>query len=163
MQEQTMQTHPNSSPFFDVKLQLQLLRKAYKVQQHTSTTCQELLTPSSSLLPRPPASNAPSFPPTMVRTLKTAPTDYTTPPFPSLYEPVHAPAGKVYYLYYASDIWRFTLYWTLIIYGAVHLAAVLCAVTMQWRNWKLVWGVPVIYGVVGSLEAVLAGSVVGLV
>ncbi|KAL2000987.1 hypothetical protein VTN02DRAFT_2365 [Thermoascus thermophilus] len=94
------------------------------------------------------------------------PADYHVPPFPSLYDPVRARTsgdGEAYYLYYTSDIWRFTLYWTLILFGGVHLAAAACAVVMQWRNWRVVWPTPLVFGVVGGLEALLAGSVVGLV
>lgn len=54
------------------------------------------------------------------------------------------------------------LIWTLIIYEAFHLAASLYALAIQWRNWKHIWWVPVIYLVVGGIEAVLAGSIIGL-
>lgn len=38
-------------------------------------------------------------------------------------------------------------------------AAYACAI--QWRNWKMIWMVPVMYGVVGGIEAVIAGCVTG--
>jgi cytochrome c-type biogenesis protein CcmH/NrfF len=50
----------------------------------------------------------------------------------------------------------------LIIYGACYLAASLYAVTVQWKNWRLLWFVPFVYLLVGGVEALLAGSVVGL-
>ena len=109
------------------------------------------------------------------------PHNYVAPHWPSLYWPVRATPGTPAYLYYTTDIWRFTLYWTLLMYGAVHVFAAAWAVLMQLRSaftlrhkdyaastsvkqtlgW--VWIVPVIYCVVGGIEALLAGSVVGLV
>ena len=114
--------------------------------------------------------------------------NYKTPPFPSLYwligpDDVVKPA----YLYHKRDIWRFTLFWTIIIYEAAHLLAASYAVILiwwggrnnvlrdskvkegkragaigGWRRLKLLWLVPVVYGVVAGVEALLAGSVVGL-
>ena len=109
------------------------------------------------------------------------PLDYTRPSFPSLYWPLNPSPGDARYLYYQSDIWRFTLYWTLITYGGVHLSASVWAVLMQLRSalatktkplgepnkirqtlaW--VWLIPVVYLVVAGIEAVFAGSVVGLI
>ena len=109
------------------------------------------------------------------------PQGYVTPKWPSLYWPIRAPLGAPAYLYYTTDIWRFTLYWTLLQYSAVHIFASIWAVLMQLHSaftlrhkgyaastsvkqtlgW--VWIVPVIYCVVGGIEALLAGSVVGLV
>ncbi|KAJ9665774.1 hypothetical protein H2201_004082 [Coniosporium apollinis] len=90
-----------------------------------------------------------------------APADYVRPLFPSLYWPFPVGGDQANYLYYAYDIWRFTLTWTLIFFGAVHLATSGYAVAMQWRSWKIIWIVPIIYAVVGGIEAVVAGSVVG--
>ena len=123
------------------------------------------------------------------------PLSYTTPDFPSLYWPIRASPGEPKYLYYAGDMWRYTLYWTLITVGVAHLLVAFWAVLMQYssafqkrrflrspaaarltpKNRKLlggnpiaetsrwVWLVPVIYIVLGGLEALLAGSLVGLV
>ncbi|KAI4135133.1 MAG: hypothetical protein LQ347_000921 [Umbilicaria vellea] len=66
------------------------------------------------------------------------------------------------YIYALRDIWRFTLFWTVIIFEASHLAASAYAVAVQWKNWKIMWVVPIVYMVVGGVEAVMAGSVVGL-
>jgi len=38
-------------------------------------------------------------------------------------------------------------------------AAYACAV--QWRNWKIVWITAVVFGVIGGIEAVIAGNVIG--
>jgi Putative transmembrane protein 170 len=109
------------------------------------------------------------------------PLDYDRPCFPSLYWPINPSPGESRYLYYQSDIWRFTLYWTLITYAGVHLSASLWAVLMQLRavvatktkplgepnkirqTLAWVWIIPVVYLVVAGIEAVFAGSVVGLI
>lgn len=90
-----------------------------------------------------------------------APPDYVTPAFPSLYWPIPLKKSKPYYLYDPTDIWRFTVVWTLLFYGAVHLVVAGWTCVIQWRNWKVIWLVPVIYVVIGGLEAIVAGSVVG--
>lgn len=64
-------------------------------------------------------------------------------------------------LYYPYDIWRFTLVWTLIFFGAVHVAASLWTVFVQARHWKTIWMVPILYAAIGGFEAILAGSAVG--
>lgn len=118
------------------------------------------------------------------------PENYETPSFPSLYWLV-GPASLVQpkFLYHVRDIWRFTLFWTIIIFEAVHLLAAAYAVVIVWwggrsrlkdgkgstdgkaskrggeeslEQVRLLWMVPVVYGVVAGVEAVLAGSVVGL-
>ncbi|KAF2423094.1 integral membrane protein [Tothia fuscella] len=90
-----------------------------------------------------------------------APLDYVTPSFPSLYWPFPVSGPQATYLYHATDIWRFTVLWTLLFYAAVHLAAAGYAIIVQWKNWKVIWIVPVVYVVIGGIEAFLAGSVVG--
>ena len=114
--------------------------------------------------------------------------NYRTPPFPSLYWLI-GPSDVVEpaYLYHEKDIWRFTLFWTLIIYEATHLLVASYAVTVVWlggrsdflktekgmeaskapgisrrKKLKVLWMVPIVYGVVAGVEALLAGSVVGL-
>ena len=89
------------------------------------------------------------------------PENYTAPPFPSLSWPFD-PKDSNAYLYYSSDIWRYTLYWTLIVYAAFHFGASGYAVVIQWRNWKTMWTIPVVYAVMGGIEATLAGSIVGV-
>jgi cytochrome b561 len=65
------------------------------------------------------------------------------------------------YLYDAESMWRFTLYWTLICVVGVHIAAASYACVTQYRNWKLIWIAPVMYTLVGGIEALIAGNVVG--
>ena len=89
------------------------------------------------------------------------PQGYVTPDFPSLYWPFPIRGNQASYLYDASDIWRFTFYWTLIPYAAMHLAASAYAVIIQWRNWKVIWITPFVFAIVGGAEASIAGSCVG--
>lgn len=123
------------------------------------------------------------------------PISYTTPAFPALYWPVRASPGEAKYLYFLSDIYRFTLYWTLITIVAAHTCVAVWAALMQFisashrrkylstpagkrlsaKNRKLlgeyptgetlswVWLLPVGYILIGASEAVLGGSLVGLV
>lgn len=43
-----------------------------------------------------------------------------------------------------------------------HLAASSYALLVQWRNWKVMLGVVPVYSVLAGVEALMAGSVVGL-
>ncbi|KAI5292806.1 hypothetical protein KEM52_006052 [Ascosphaera acerosa] len=91
--------------------------------------------------------------------------NYETPPFPSLYgRPINPEPGEARFLLYTTDIWRFTLYWNFIFYLAVHAAVAAYTLVMQRRNWKIVgWAVPIGFTLVAGVEALLAGSIVGLV
>jgi len=91
----------------------------------------------------------------------TAPVSYVTPRFPALYWPFPVGGTQVSYLYHASDIWRFTLYWTYITIVGVHIIAALYACLTQWRNWRIIWTVPVFYLIIGGIEATMAGNIVG--
>jgi len=89
------------------------------------------------------------------------PPNYTAPAFPSLYIPQNALTdGR--FLYYTIDVWRFTVWWTLTLYTAFHLAASGYAAAVQPRNWKLMWIVILFYLIIGGVMAVFAGSAVGL-
>ncbi|KAL3457511.1 integral membrane protein [Aspergillus heterothallicus] len=90
------------------------------------------------------------------------PINYVTPPFPSLYDPFPGRSNVAFYLYHTHDIWRFTLYWTLIFYISCYLAVAACAIALQGRNWRICLAVPIVYAATGGLEALLAGSLVGL-
>lgn len=91
-----------------------------------------------------------------------APLDYTVPPFPSLYVPIIGEPQSQNYLYHLTDIWRFTLFWTLILFLGTHATVAFFAVAVQCRNYKRMWAVPVVYVLVAGFEALLAGSLVGL-
>ncbi|KAH8724332.1 hypothetical protein GQ44DRAFT_773258 [Phaeosphaeriaceae sp. PMI808] len=95
------------------------------------------------------------------RIKSSAPPGYTTPNFPSLYWPLPIGATRTYYLYKPSDILRFTIYWTLLLVGGIHLIVALWACMVQWRNWKLIWIVFLIFGVIGGIEASVSGAIVG--
>ena len=92
-----------------------------------------------------------------------APPGHTTPPFPSLHWP---PQDSEWSLYTVRDIWRFVLFWTIILFGLFHLGAAGIALLMQTgkarSNWKYLWLVPLAYIFVAGVEALMAGSVVGL-
>lgn len=89
------------------------------------------------------------------------PLSYEEPPFPALYWPFPVNGPQCTYLYDAEPMWRFTLYWTLIMVGGVHLVAAAYACAIQFRNWKLIWIAPLVYAVLGTVEALIAGNVVG--
>lgn len=117
-----------------------------------------LLCSSKLLLINPPQMAYPNDPPP----------SYQTPRFPSLnVETLYdTTSDKRYTLFYVLDVWRFTLIWTMILYALFHMGAVLTAMyTHGWKksSWKYLWAVPVVYLVMAGLEAVMAGSVVGLV
>jgi len=78
-----------------------------------------------------------------------------------LYWPFPISGNQANYLYNAADIWRFTLVWTLIDFGAVHIATSGYAMAVQWKNWKVIWIAPLVYIIIGGAEAAIAGSVVG--
>ncbi|KAK4158003.1 protein-S-isoprenylcysteine O-methyltransferase [Chaetomidium leptoderma] len=99
--------------------------------------------------------------PTLIR--HDIPANYTVPPFPSLFWP---PQSGSVILYELDEMWKFTLFWTLILYGLFHLGAVGVAVLMQggkrMSNWKYLWLVPLVYGLIAGFEALIAGTLVGL-
>jgi hypothetical protein len=85
------------------------------------------------------------------------------PSFPSLHFPdANNNAFHLSFLYYTSDVWRFTVLWTLIFYGAFHFCAASLAVFMHRKfviggTWILL-----AYGVVAGIEALISGSITGL-
>lgn len=90
-------------------------------------------------------------------------TDAARPQFPSLYWPPEDCDHSINYLW---DSWRFTLLWTLILYSVFHLGAAAVAIGVQVgkhrSTWKYLWAVPAGYAIVAGLEALVAGSVVGV-
>lgn len=99
--------------------------------------------------------------------MATPPPSYKTPPFPSLnvHTLVDETDGKIYTLYHVLDVWRFTVVWTLIVYAVFHAGAVLVALLthgFRRRSWKLLWLAPVVYLSVAGVQAVISGSIVGL-
>ncbi|KAK9470325.1 uncharacterized protein V1510DRAFT_405149 [Dipodascopsis tothii] len=92
----------------------------------------------------------------------TVPAGYETPPFPSLRWPTSNTFETYNYLYYKSDVWKFTLYWTMIMYAGFYGVAALWAALM---GRKLVQGgITVgVYLAVGGAMAFLSGSIVGAI
>jgi len=70
-------------------------------------------------------------------------------------------SAQPHYLYRPGDIWRFTTVWTLLFFGTIHLIVAAWACIIQWRSWKLIWITPVLYAVIGGIEGLIAGSIVG--
>lgn len=64
------------------------------------------------------------------------PVGYTTPPFPSLYWPSYPLSSNFesLILYYSFDIWKFTVFWSLILFGGFYLAAGILAVFNHVHN-----------------------------
>jgi len=89
------------------------------------------------------------------------PDNYTLPVFPSLYWPFPVDGRQTHYLYDAKPIWRFTLLWTLISVIGIHVVAASYAVMTHWREWRFIWIVPIVFGVIGGIEALIAGNAVG--
>jgi hypothetical protein len=89
------------------------------------------------------------------------PLSYEPPQFPGLYWPFPVSGTQTVYLYDAWSMFRFTLLWTLMDVIGIHLIAAMYAMAVQWRNWKLIWITPVVFGIIGGIEALIAGSVVG--
>lgn len=95
------------------------------------------------------------------------PVDYKKPGFPSLNvdELADTTPDRHFTLYDIGDVWHFAVLWTLFMYLAFHLGAILIAFyTHSWnkRTWRLLWVVPVVYLFVAAIEALIAGSLVGL-
>lgn len=89
-------------------------------------------------------------------------TNHTSPHFPALYWPISVLPGEPQYLYRVKDVWLFTLFWTLIVFEGCHLAASGYAFAVQSRNWKIMLGISLLYAILAGIEALMAGSVVGL-
>lgn len=106
-----------------------------------------------------------------VRIDNPAPLDYVTPDFPSLYWPFDVKPGAAQYLYFTKDIWRFTLFWTLMFYGVVHTAALVTGlanrVPLRLKqiglnfNGKLTFGLSIAYLAVSAFQGLLAGTCIG--
>jgi hypothetical protein len=95
------------------------------------------------------------------------PPGYRTPSFPSLYLHLYDETPtREWSLFNLGDIWRFTLIWTLIVYAIFHLGAAAIAIAMHGKtrtSWKFLWTVPLVYLFVAGIEAIFAGSIVGVV
>lgn len=90
------------------------------------------------------------------------PVGYTTPKFPSLYWPVNNELYTVSYLYYTSDIWQFTTFWTLIFFIGFYGAAGSWAAFVHRRVTNGVY-ILVFYVIIGGVQGIASGTIVGLI
>lgn len=96
------------------------------------------------------------------------PPNYRPPQFPSLNvrQLQDQTPDRNYTLFNTFDIWKFTVLWTLLTYIFFHLGAVLVAFFSHGFNkgsWRFLWVVPILYLLIAGIEAIIAGSIVGLV
>ncbi|WPK24346.1 hypothetical protein PUMCH_001616 [Australozyma saopauloensis] len=107
------------------------------------------------------------------------PMGYEAPPFPSLFWPAGAFTSRFQsaYLYYSSDMWTFTVWWSMIFFGSAYfMAGVWSGLTMfvqsyrqvrvgarkRTLGWRPFFIVPT-YFVIGSIQGLLSGALVGLI
>ncbi|RKF83127.1 Uncharacterized protein GcC1_006003 [Golovinomyces cichoracearum] len=102
-----------------------------------------------------------------VRLTNPAPLDYKTPPWPSLYWPLDERIGVAKYLYFTRDIWLYTLLWTLVMFAGTHgivaIISVVIHVGKGHRSWQYAWATFLALAIIAGIEAIMAGSVVGLI
>lgn len=104
------------------------------------------------------------------------PVGYSTPRFPSLYWPLGTQRSDYLrlFLYYLYDIWKFTVFWFLILYGGIHaIAAAMAIFNQNFTNYRhnvtayklnMCWAVVVFvtYVVIGLIQGLASGAVIGL-
>lgn len=68
--------------------------------------------------------------------LLNVPIGYLVPPFPSLYWPLgpERSSFEALYLYYTFDMWKFMVYWSIIMFGGLYFVTSLLAAAIQLRN-----------------------------
>ncbi|CAN3371579.1 hypothetical protein DIURU_004019 [Diutina rugosa] len=105
------------------------------------------------------------------------PIGYTTPKFPSLYWPVGRDNShyQVSFLYYRIDIWKFTVFWGLILSGGLYCSAGVVASAASLFNksrqrskvsvWMLLEALLVVslYAFVGLFKGFVSGAIIGLI
>ncbi|CAD6580796.1 MAG: hypothetical protein CYPHOPRED_001363 [Cyphobasidiales sp. Tagirdzhanova-0007] len=89
------------------------------------------------------------------------PSNYVIPNWPGLYLPWKDPS----YLYYPSSIWRFTIYWSLLLSGGAFLLCGLWACLIFARRSRkhlkyAIW-LPLGYVTLGSVVSFITGTVIG--
>ncbi|KAL7414304.1 hypothetical protein BDY24DRAFT_440749 [Mrakia frigida] len=96
------------------------------------------------------------------QTRVTIPVDYEVPSFPSLYAPNLDNRGA-HYLYFAEDMWRFTVLWTLIFIGLIHLVGgtIACLVFFH-KHPLLAASAPFIATAYGLIIAFISSAMVGV-
>ncbi|BGP36567.1 hypothetical protein JCM10449v2_000468 [Rhodotorula kratochvilovae] len=88
------------------------------------------------------------------------PDGYVEPSWPGFYNIVGSDEAK--YLYTPEQIWRFTLYDTLVLFGAVYfVAGCLCAANLSRRHLRLALAAPLVYSFVGITLGFISATIVG--
>ena len=82
-------------------------------------------------------------------------------PFPSLYI-IAGEYQNAKFLANPGDVWKFSVLWTIIVYECFHIAASGYAAIVSPQNWKASWLIVLFYIIFGGIEALFAGSMVGL-
>ncbi|KAM0755693.1 hypothetical protein T439DRAFT_320403 [Meredithblackwellia eburnea MCA 4105] len=86
------------------------------------------------------------------------PDDYIEPRWPGLYQPFKSPK----YLYNPYAIWRFTLLWTLVLFGVVFaLAGFVVIPIFAKRHLRLSLLAPLVFVSFGLLGALISSTIVG--
>lgn len=86
---------------------------------------------------------------------------YTPPKFPGLTLHFESNDATSEFLYYSSDIWKFTLFWTLIVFAVFYLAAGVIAAVGQRKLFNGIF-IILVYFVWGIGQAFISGSIVGI-
>lgn len=89
------------------------------------------------------------------------PLDYSVPQFPSLILPIDSSSFRASYLYFTYDIWRFTVFWTLILSMAFHMVAAAWACIMYRKLLGSLWILST-YFILAGIQAFASGSITGL-
>jgi len=105
-------------------------------------------------------------------TILSPPAGYVSPSFPCLYNP-RAEFTRVNsstlvpgtcYLYYSNDVWRFTLYWTLICYSITFLLTGTWAfIVFSKKSVLLAALIPLSFGFFAGLFGLIGSSIIGFV
>lgn len=105
------------------------------------------------------------------------PIGYQTPRFPSLYWPLGATSSSFQrlYLYYSGDIWRYTVYWALILFAGLYLVvgilAMMNGLLHRYRHGMKIFRYTVVgkivlifaYVAIGMAQGFLCGAIIGLI
>lgn len=87
------------------------------------------------------------------------PVGYKPPSFPSLYWPIGENVS-LHVIYYVSDIWKFTLYWSLIFNFGFYAIAGLWASISHKKQAGGLW-ILVLYCTYGGVQGVASGTITG--
>ncbi|KAL6452854.1 hypothetical protein SBY92_000198 [Candida maltosa Xu316] len=105
------------------------------------------------------------------------PIGYTVPKFPSLFWPIGANRSSYLnsFLYFSWDIWRFTVFWSMLLSGGLYAIVGLMAASSSFMNkyrHKLKFGpsesmscvfIMVFYIFAGLLKGFVGGAIVGVI